>query len=273
MLTWADTDWEDTSFSRSFANLILRNLVVADRAKLEPHLQEVRVTRGAILIEKSAATEHVYFPQGPLISLEQVPRMEVALVGSEGFVGWPAMAGCRRSPYRAVIRGGDGLILKVRTEALLRIAAQVVPLAAMLNQFATVVSVQMAETISAHASHRIDTRLSRWLLLRHDRVSGDELIAHHEEIADNLGTRRASITDCFHILEGNGLVRCRRGRITIRNRRGLETLAAACYGAAEGHYREIIGEFGKRVDPPLSPPPGPGCQSSDIELVSESVGA
>jgi CRP-like cAMP-binding protein len=227
------------------ANLLLRHLPSADRDRIEPHLQATPVSRGMVLLEERASTEYVYFPQDALVSLDQVDGAEIALTGKEGLVGWPALVGCTSSPYRAVVRGPGGAVFKIRTDTLMRIASEQPALASILNRFVTVVSMQMAETIGAFAFHRIDMRLARWLLLRHDRLSGDEIAVNHDEIATNLGTRRASITDCLHIIEGDGLVRCRRGRIVIRDRARLEALATGCYGTAESCYREIIGDFGK----------------------------
>jgi hypothetical protein len=103
----------------------------------------------------------------------------------------------------------------------------------------------MGETIGSHGLHRLDGRVARWLLVRHDRARGDEIRVRHDEIADSLGVRRASITDCLHIIEGDGHLRCRRGRITIRDRAQLVQMAGVCYGAAEAHYRSFFGPFGK----------------------------
>jgi CRP-like cAMP-binding protein len=205
-----------------------------------------------VLIEERVSTDYVYFPLGGLVSLDQADGAEIALIGNEGLVGWPALVGCKRSSHRAIVRGPDGTVFKIRTDVLMRIASEIPTLASVLNRFVTVVSMQMAETIGAYALHRVDMRLARWLLLRHDRLAGDEIAVNHDEIATNLGTRRASITDCLHIIEGEGLVRCRRGRIVVRDRARLEALATGCYGTAESCYREIIGNFGK---PPMYPGP------------------
>lgn len=224
---------------------LLSRLAASDRARIEPHLAAISVSRGEVVVDGRDPGEFVYFPQGPLISLEQGNRAEVALVGSEGLVGWPALVGCERSPYCAIARGRDGLLFKLRTDILLRLIAAAPAIGLALDRFINSINVQMAETIGAYASHRIDVRLARWVLLRHDRLVGDEIVVQHDEIAENLGARRASITDSLHIIEGNGLLRCRRGRITVRDRAGLEELAAGCYGAAEAFYRETIGDFGK----------------------------
>ena len=243
-MKWTRTDEARPCFTSITADF-LGHLDPCDRAKLEPCLERALVSRGLILLTASDTGEYVYFPQGPLISLEQSNKVEVALIGSEGIVGWPALVGCKCSPFRAIVRGRDGIILKIRTDVLMAIASASPSLGLVLNGFVNVINVQMAETIGAYAFHRIEMRLARWLLLRHDRMGGDELLVHHDEIAENLGARRASITDCLHVIEGNGLVRCRRGRIIVRDRCGLELLAAGCYGAAESFYREIIGQFGK----------------------------
>jgi CRP-like cAMP-binding protein len=222
-----------------------------------------------VLIEERASTDYVYFPLGTLVSLDQPDGAEIALIGNEGLVGWPALVGCARSPHRAIVRGLEGTVSKIRTDVLMRIAAESPAVASVLNRFVTVVGMQMAETIGAYALHRVDMRLARWLLLRHDRLAGDEIAVNHDEIAANLGTRRASITDCLHIIEGEGLVRCRRGRIVVRDRARLEELASGCYGTAESCYREIIGEFGKA--PVYSGPPDRRESDLGSPLLSVSV--
>ncbi|HEX8258113.1 MAG TPA: helix-turn-helix domain-containing protein, partial [Allosphingosinicella sp.] len=85
--------------------------------------------------------------------------------------------------------------------------------------------------------------LCRWTLMAHDRIEGDEIKVTHDEIAVMLGVRRASVTDALHILEGEGLIRSRRGRVTIRNRDGLRRLAGETYGYAEAEYSRLIAPF------------------------------
>ena len=237
-------DWTPPTFTAVTANF-LGKLSVADRSEIEGHLAPLSVTRGQLLRGEADASDYVYFPQGPLISLEAIDGVEVGLVGSEGLVGWPALVGCRGLPYRAMVRGRDGTVLRIRTEVLGALSLAIPSIGLAVNRFVNVISVQMAETIGAFALNRVDMRLARWLLLRHDRVGGNVIDVRHDEIASNLRTRRASVTDCLHIIEGDGLIRCRRGRIFIRDRTALEALAADCYGAAESTYREIIGMFGK----------------------------
>lgn len=103
----------------------------------------------------------------------------------------------------------------------------------------------MPAAASVGRHHTLDLRLARWLLMRHDRSGRDILFVRHEEIAGNLNVRRASITDRLHLLEGDRLIRCNRGKIAIRDRMALETFAGDSYGRTEEHYRDLIAPFGK----------------------------
>jgi CRP-like cAMP-binding protein len=159
--------------------------------------------------------------------------------------GWTAIGGQRHSPYRAVIRHSDGRLLKIPVTSLLGASASNPNLRSLLAQYVVVTAVQMAEGLGAHSHHRLEASIARWLLMRHDRVGGDWISAQHQEIAEGIGARRASVTDCLHILEGEQHVRCRRGRILIRSRHDLEAKASGAYGAAESLYRASLGHFGK----------------------------
>lgn len=227
------------------SNLLLKQLAAADRMVIEQQMEPLKAAPGAVLFEAGQSLEHVYFPVDTMVALESFSRVEVALAGREGMSGWTALAGCNHSPYRAVVRWREGWILRVPIEPLLTAIATRPQLRWVMTQFAIVSAVQMAEGVGAHLHHRLDAAVVRWLLLRHDRVGGDWIWAHHQEIADSLGARRASVTDCLHIIEGELHIRCRRGRILIRDRAALELRALGAYGTAESFYRSSLGEFGK----------------------------
>lgn len=105
--------------------------------------------------------------------------------------------------------------------------------------------VQMGRTLASNLRDPIERRLSRWLLMCHDRLDGDEIHITHKYIGAMLGVRRASVTDSLHVLEGEGAIRSGRGCILVRDRPRLELLAGEAYGHAEAHYRDRIAPFGK----------------------------
>lgn len=229
------------------SNLLLKRLTAPDRALIEREAEALSARAGAVLFDAGQSLDHVYFPVDTMIGLENFSGLEVAIAGREGMAGWTALGGFTHSPYRAVVRSREGWVLRVPIGPLLGAAAARIELRWVLTQFAIVSAVQMAEGVGAHLHHRLEAAVVRWLLLRHDRIGGDWIRAHHQEIADNLGARRASVTDCLHIIEGEQHVRCRRGRILIRDRAALEARAMGAYGTAETLYRASLGEFGKKV--------------------------
>ena len=109
-----------------------------------------------------------------------------------------------------------------------------------LQRYAHVFMIQIAATALADGRYRVEQRLARWLLMCHDRLS-DSLPLTHEILALMLGVRRPSVTDALHILEGSLFIKAKRGRIIVRNRRGLEELAGAAYGAPEAEYHLLFG--------------------------------
>ena len=108
-------------------------------------------------------------------------------------------------------------------------------------RFAQTLIVQTACTALSNAVHQIDERLARWLLMCHDRSPSDDLALTHEFMSVMLGTRRPSVTNALHVLEGNGFIRNERGYIQIKNRAAMESFAEDCYGNPEKEYRKLIG--------------------------------
>ena len=89
---------------------------------------------------------------------------------------------------------------------------------------------QVSQTAACNASHTTEERLSRWLLMCHDRVDSSELNLTQEFLAEMLGTRRGTVNVAAITLQSAGLIQYRRGHITILDRPGLEAFSCECYG-------------------------------------------
>jgi CRP-like cAMP-binding protein len=110
----------------------------------------------------------------------------------------------------------------------------------LLLRYAQVTSIQASETAFANAEHTVEARLARWLLMCHDRLDGNDIPITHEFLSIMLGVRRAGVTTATHVLEGNGLIRAKRGVITVLDRERMEGLADNSYGLPESEYERLI---------------------------------
>jgi CRP-like cAMP-binding protein len=99
---------------------------------------------------------------------------------------------------------------------------------------------QASYTAVSNARDSIGQRLARRLLMCRDRADSDEIALTHNSLASTLGVQRPGVTLALHELEGAGMIRAHRARITIRDRETLERVAS-CYGMAEAEYRRLIG--------------------------------
>jgi CRP-like cAMP-binding protein len=90
---------------------------------------------------------------------------------------------------------------------------------------------QIAQTAACNASHTVEERFSRWLLMCQDRIDSPQLNLTQEFIAEMLGTRRATVNVAAITLQSAQLIKYNRGHITITDRTGLERFSCECYEA------------------------------------------
>lgn len=236
-------------------NWLLRAMTPQDYGLLQPHLVRVEVSNGDRLAVAGDVIDSMCFPEAGIAGFLEVlggdRRVAVGLLGREGFVGWPLLMGNDRWPHEVMARAADAAALRIEAAALTGALGLSDSLREVLLKYASTFVLQMAQTIVSNLVHPIVARTARWLLLYHDRLDSDELAITHEELGAMLGVRRASITAALHQLEGDGLIRGRRGRLIIRDRLSLERITAETYGQAEAEYVRLIGQPHPGVRPTL----------------------
>jgi CRP-like cAMP-binding protein len=89
--------------------------------------------------------------------------------------------------------------------------------------------VQIAQTSVCNRLHALEARLSRWLLMIHDRVDGDEFQLTQDIISIMLGAQRTGVTEVAGVLQKRAIISYSRGRLTILDRQKLEETACECY--------------------------------------------
>jgi CRP-like cAMP-binding protein len=225
------------------SNRILLSISDSEFNALRPHLEYVRLPNHLVLHETGGRLEFAYFPNRGLISLVVIMKdgktAEAGVVGNEGFTGTLAVVGLSRGPLQAVVQvTGDGFRVKV---AALQDTLESTPhLQMILNRYAAIRGMQVAQTAACNRLHEIKQRLARWLLMTQDRVDSAALPITHDFLATMLGTDRPSVSVAAGVFQKKGFIQYTRGAVKIVNRKKLEDSACECYGV----IRQYDGEFG-----------------------------
>lgn len=219
-------------------NLILASLSSKEYDLLLPDLESIQLLPGEKLYKSGDAIEYVYFPGGGLVSLvthmQDGTTIEVGIIGRDGMVGIPVLLGDDIAFEEAIVQiAGSAMRMKseVFKEGMRRNHN---PLLTLLLLYTRALMKQVGRTAACNRIHTVEERLSRWLLMCHDRIESDELPLTQEFISNMLGTRRASVGTAATGLQTEGLIRYSRGHISILDRSGLEESACECYLAAKG---------------------------------------
>jgi CRP-like cAMP-binding protein len=226
------------------SNRLLAALSRADLGLLQPHLKHGPLKLRQDLERPNRRIDYVYFPDSGFASVVAVQandtRVEVGLIGYEGMTGTSILLGSDRTPHSTYIQAaGQGQ--RIRTLKLRQAMEASKSLRMLLLRYVQVFMVQTAHTAISNARGRLDARLARWILMAHDRVRDETLPLTHEFLSLMLGVRRAGVTETLHSLESQKLIYTGTGRVTLRNRKGMERTAGNSYGTPEAEFRRLIG--------------------------------
>src|SRR5690349_6265751 len=213
-------------------NHLLAALSPPERERLYPHLRLVPLPLGKVLYESGDLLRHVYFPTNSIVSLLYVladgASAEISVVGNEGLIGIALFMGGETTPSRAIVQSA-GHAYRLIGQQLKDEFHRNGELQLLLLRYTQSLITQMAQTAVCNRHHSVDQQLCRWLLLSLDRLSSNQLIMTQELIANMLGVRREGVTEAAGKLQKLGVIRYRRGRITVLNRPHLERLSCECY--------------------------------------------
>lgn len=226
------------------SNIFLRSLLSPDYASISRYFTRATFSPRSLILAAGHSIHYLDFPEDGILALsadaDARPPCLTALIGREGFVGWPSLMDGSHSPYH-IRAGGEGAsLLRLDISRTLSVIDERPTLRASLFRFVHAVMMQMHSTIISSKTDPIERRLARLVLMHHDRANGDDICVTHQDMADMLMVRRASITDALHVMEGDRLIVSTRNKIVMRNRADLCQVAGKTYGLAEEHYSQWV---------------------------------
>ena len=215
------------------ANRLLDALPIRESGRLRRVLSPVFLDMETVLFEPGEPIAFVDFPRTCVVSLvtpfQDGTSVEVATIGNEGIVGVPIHPGGALA-FRA-ISSVAGWVDRTDAATFLGEVKADRHLRELVNDYVRAFFGEIAQAAACNRLHSNEERLSRWLLMSHDRVGADEFAITHEVLGQILGSRRATVTLSAERLRAAGLINYYRGRVTIVDRIGLEAVACECYRA------------------------------------------
>lgn len=177
----------------------------------------------------------IYFPLTAVLALRHSipgsPPVAVLTVGREGALRLEALI--------------DDASDSVSVTVLVPGKVAMIPLAALTNdrdglgdamralgqRYLPTLVDQLARELACRRLHDPEPRTASMLLRCADQLRSDSIWLTQESLAEVMGVRRAAVNAAAGMLQREGAMRYRRGRIRILDRAALERAACGCYAA------------------------------------------
>jgi CRP-like cAMP-binding protein len=173
--------------------------------------------------------------------MESGASAETAGVGNEGLVGISLFMGGDTTPSSAVVQTA-GHAYRLERRLLKQEFNRGGLLFRVLLRYTQALITQMNQTAACNRHHSVEQQLCRWLLLTLDRLPSNELVMTQDLVASMLGVRREGITEAAGNLQRAGLIRYRRGHISVLERPGLEAAVCECYAVVRKELVRLLSD-------------------------------
>jgi CRP-like cAMP-binding protein len=100
--------------------------------------------------------------------------------------------------------------------------------------------VQVTQLAGCNATHNIEQRLARWLLICGDRAQCDTFRMSQDFLSEMLGSTRSTMSITAALLKHENVIEYTRGVIHILDKEGLKKRACECYAAVEDYLDSYI---------------------------------
>jgi CRP-like cAMP-binding protein len=226
-----------------FTNLILGAMPEETRARLAPRLEPVDLPVMRVLCEAGSSIEHIYFPRTCVLSLLAVAQtgeaVETATIGREGAFGLVVGMHSREAFVRCVVQfaGSADRISALDFKKEFDRSPQA---RRVVMYYIEALLIQYQQSVLCGTLHTVEERLARWLLVMHDGANSNALLLMQDFLAEILGVARTTVTSAARKLRSKNLISYRRGRISVRNRSGLERASCECYRVLRDHFERLL---------------------------------
>lgn len=226
-------------------NQLLASLPEADFLQILPYLTTVPTRVKQVLHKCGEPLRQVFFPNGGVASITTVlldgTTVEAATVGDEGMVGIEAFLSADAiAPGETLMQVPDTNAEMMSVADFRREIGERAAFHDLMGRYTQVVIAQMMQSTACNALHHVHQRCARWLLMTHDRMHEQDFTLSHEFLAVMLGVQRPTVSVIAGTLQHAGLIRYKHGRVTVMDRKGLESAACECYPVIRAHFDRLF---------------------------------
>ncbi len=224
-------------------NRLLATLNRDDISWLTPHLEQVDLQRGMILVREHEVFRYTGFPTTAVVSLVRDMRdgriAEMASFGREAMIGLPLCGAPSASLGRYVVQI-PGSMWRISTRKMEEAIASRRTVQDMISRYMEALLTLTLQYVACNAVHSVEARACRWIVATHDRTGKNDMPLTHEALAEMLGVQRSTVSEVLYALQSRGMIQQGRGRLAICDRSRLEQTACECYGKLRKRYLSLL---------------------------------
>ncbi|MDR3486880.1 MAG: Crp/Fnr family transcriptional regulator [Bradyrhizobium sp.] len=217
--------------------MLLDQLPEVESRLVEQYLQAISLRPNERLVEKERPISQIYFLDegwASVMSTGSVRPVEVAMIGPEGMVGISVFLGATLAVNNCLMQT-NGKGRRIATGDFQRILPEMPILRQRITAYVHDRLLQSYNAVVATTVGSLEARVSRAILMCHDRSASDEITITQDQLARKIGANRAGVTNVLHLLEGQRVIASRRRCILIIDRARLEKAAAGTYARSAPH--------------------------------------
>lgn len=223
-------------------NLFLQSLSPRLLEAIGPHAHPANYSAGNILFTPGTAIDKMYFMESGAVSLvlelANGQMIESAMIGHESVVGGQAALSEQEAFCKAIVQVA-GRCRTLSIHVARQVAQESEEFRRAIVRHEQAVTAQAQQSAACNAAHNLHQRLARWLLRAREATGRDSFEVTQEFMAEMLGVGRTSVSLTAHQMQERGLIRYRRGNISIDNFPGLKEAACECYDRVSNLYKGI----------------------------------
>ncbi len=225
------------------ANQLLTAFPPSAQGRIAAGLERVEYRLGHVVCEAGGVLNHVYFPEGCVLSLltllENGSAIETSNIGREGAFGLFSAMYSSTSFNRCIVQL-EGPLLRCPVRLLRDEFNGDEQVRQLLVGYSETLLSQIQQTVACNALHSTQEKICRWLLMMDDRAAGENLAYTHEFLSHMLGANRKSVTMAAQSLQNAGIIKYHRGTIQITDRQGLEHASCECYQIVKDRFDAFL---------------------------------